>query len=206
MCPQNLQRRILLQCFLICDEFDFARIAERTGLSEATVRIYEALYWNVRGRDRIYVVSLVYPETRQIEWAADYALKETPMNLALRATLHGGIAAAEEFLGLKNPVEDSGAAVHARAFASRIMSNANFMAKLGFMNQDMPAMEHALRALRTVKSLQDDVSEKQVDPIGDAMSVAESIRRAFADIERGRGARTGLQPPASEEPNLRRAA
>jgi hypothetical protein len=43
------------------------------------------------------------------------------MNLALRATLQGGISAAEELLGLRNPVEDSAAAVHARAFASRIL-------------------------------------------------------------------------------------
>ena len=181
------------------------RIAERTGLSEATVRMYEALYWNVRGRDRIYVASLVYPETRQVEWAPDYALKETPMNLALRATMQGGIRAAEELLGLRNPVEDSAAAVHARALASRILSNANFMAKLGFMNQDLPAMEHALRALRAFKP-ESDASKRQADTMVDAMSVVASIKRAFADIERSPGARIGLQPPASEEPNLRHAA
>src|SRR5262245_45615386 len=39
--PRNLQRRILLQCLLICDEFEFDQIAERTVLSEATVRMYE---------------------------------------------------------------------------------------------------------------------------------------------------------------------
>jgi hypothetical protein len=36
-----------------------------------------------------------------------------------------------------------------------------------------------------------DVSARQVDRLDDAVSVAESIMRAFADIERGLGARTG---------------
>jgi len=50
---------------LLRDEFDFAQIAQRMALSVDTVRIYEALYWNVRGRDKIYVASLVYPQTRR---------------------------------------------------------------------------------------------------------------------------------------------
>src|SRR6266700_555221 len=99
--PRNLQRRILLCCLLLRDEFDFAQIAQRAGLSEDTVRMYEALFWNVRGRDKIYVNSLVYPESRQVEWAPDYALRETLMNLALRATVQVGISAAEELLRLK---------------------------------------------------------------------------------------------------------
>ena len=79
------------------------------------------------------------------------------------------------------------------------------MARLGLMNQDLPAMEHALRALRAFKP-ESDASERQADSMGDAMSVVASIKRAFADIEGGRGARTGLQPRASEESNLLNAA
>ena len=59
-----MRRRFLLSCLLLRDEFDFAQVAQRAGLSEDTVRMYEVLYWNVRGRDKIYVCSLVYPETR----------------------------------------------------------------------------------------------------------------------------------------------
>ena len=95
--------------------------------------------------------------------------------------------------------------VHAHA-NGRILNNANFLAKLGLMNPDVPAMEHALGALRAVKWLQEDVSELQVDPMGDAMFVAASIKRAFADIELSPGTRSGLQLPASEGSNLRRAA
>jgi hypothetical protein len=66
-------------------------------------------------------------------------------------------------------------------------------------------MDHAMHALRAVKP-PDDASQRQAEPVADATSVAACITRAFADIERGPCARTGLKPPAFEESNLRRAA
>jgi hypothetical protein len=208
--PQNTQRRILLRCLLLREEFDFAQIAQRMGLSVDTVRVYEALYWSVRGRDRIYLASLVYPQTRQVEWAPDYPLKETPMNLALRATMHEGISAAEQLLGLSNPVEDSGASDHAGALASRILSNANFMAKLGFLNQNLPATDKALRVLRAFKPARgqqpDHATKRQVNPVSPAMAVSESINRILTDIEGGWGVRLGRQPPTPVDAQLPDAA
>ena len=207
--PQNTHRRILLRCLLLRDEFDFAQIADRMGLSVDTVRIYETLYWSVRGRDKIYVASLVYPQTRQVEWAPDYPLKETPMNLALRTAMHEGISAAEQLLGLSDPVEDSRASDHARALASRILSNANFMAKLGFLNQSLPATDKALRVLRAFKperGQQTDHASRQVNPVSTAMAVSESINRILTDVD-GRGAvRLGQQPATSVDAQLLNAA
>ena len=131
------------------------------------------------------------------------------MNLALRATLQGGIRAAEELLGMRNPVEDSAAAVHARAFASRILSNANFMAKLGFLNQSLPATDKALRVLRAFKperGQQTDHASRQVNPVSTAMAVSESINRILTDVD-GRGAvRLGQQPATSVDAQLLNAA
>jgi hypothetical protein len=49
------------------------------------VRIFEALFWNVRDRlaDRIYSASLVYPESRQVELLPGYYRNESRMFLAL---------------------------------------------------------------------------------------------------------------------------
>jgi hypothetical protein len=171
--PRNMHRRILVRCLLLRDEFDFVQIAQKAGLSEDAVRMYESLFWSVRGRDRIYVTSLVYPESRQ----------ETPMNLALRATVQEGISAAEELLGLKNPVEDSGASGHAHAIAGRILSNANFLTKLGFLNQELPATKSALSVLRAFKlergQQPDTTSERQVGQMSASMAVALSIGRSL---------------------------
>src|SRR5438132_7925332 len=80
----------------------------------------EALFWNVRDRERIYLCSLVYPETRLVEFVPGYVLNEDPMNLALRAALDYGIESVEEILGLKNPVESVKGVEHAKAFTAGI--------------------------------------------------------------------------------------
>src|SRR6266404_6124878 len=103
--PANWQRRVLLWAMLIRAEYEYGAVANKLHLSEAAVRMHEALFWNVRDRDRIYLCSLVYPETRLVEFVPGYVLNEDPMNLALRAALDHGIVSVEELLGLKNPVE-----------------------------------------------------------------------------------------------------
>jgi len=78
------------------------------------------------GRDRTNLCSLVYPETRLVEFVPGYVLNEDPMNLALRAALDHGIELVEELLGLKNPVESVKGVEHAKAFAARSLSAANY--------------------------------------------------------------------------------
>ena len=62
------------------------------------------------------------------------------MNLALRAALDHGMELVEEILGLKNPVEDVNGVEHAKALAARILSAGNFVAKIGGLYQDLPAL------------------------------------------------------------------
>ena len=108
----------------------FAEVSEGLGstpvnncgcpiLSEDTIRVYETLFWNVRDRDRIYVTSLVYPDTRLVEFVPGYPLEEDPRNLVLRAAFDYGIQEAEELLGLKNPVQADIAAIGWRCSIAR---------------------------------------------------------------------------------------
>ena len=158
-------------------------------MSEDTIRVYETLFWNVRDRDRIYVTSLVYPDTRLIEFVPGYPLEEDPRNLVLRAAFDYGIQEAEELLGLKNPVQQSNGAQHARALAGRILRAGNFAAQIGLIHQDLPALTNARRLLRKVgggqwkegnsAALDDD----DVRGLG-GMSRGRSLQEIFLDIIR----------------------
>jgi len=149
----NRQRQIYLRCLLVLPEYDYATAAQMTDLSEDTVRIYEALHWNVKDRldDRIYITSLAYPDTRRVEFLPSYLETEDTMYLALRAAIQHGIPAVEELLGMRNPAQDVDANQQASSFAARTLSLANFMAKLGFLNQDLPIFDSARRLLRFFK-------------------------------------------------------
>ena len=147
------QRRILLGCLLLKPEIDYAAIGRRGGASEAAVLVYETLFWDVRDRldDPIYIASLVYPQGRQVEFDPDYSRKVDPMYLALRATVNYVIEAAEELLGLRAPDARSTVKHQSQAFAAKILSLANFAARMGFLHQDLPIFRHAFRVLKALR-------------------------------------------------------
>ena len=147
-------RRIMLRCLLLRPEYGYAAIAERIGITEAAVLIYENLFWNLRDRmdDPIYIASLVYPQGRQVEFDPDYSRNEDPMYLALRATMNDGIEAAEELLGLRAPAAQSNTERQGQALAARIMGMASFAARMGFLHQDLPIFRHAFRIMKVLRT------------------------------------------------------
>jgi len=147
-------RCILLHCLLLRGEYDYAEIAKKVGSSEVSIGVYGTLFWNVRDRleDSIYINTLVYPESRQVQLVPGYALYEHPMNLALRATMDHGIEAAEEFLGLKFPAVKPTILSEAEDFAAMVLSTGNFLAKMNFLHQDLPGLAEARSCLRSRKA------------------------------------------------------
>jgi len=185
----NYQRRLLLRCMLLRAEYDYGAIAKKLSLSEDTIGIYQTLFWNVRDRDRIYVTSLVYPDTRLIEFVPGYPLEEHATNLVLRAAFDHGIAKAEELLGLRNPVQEKNGAQHARELAGRILRAGNFAAQIGLIHQDLPALTNARLLLRKVGGGQwkegNSVALDDDDVRGlGGMSRERSLQELFLDIMR----------------------
>jgi hypothetical protein len=108
----NWQQCLLLRCKLFRAEYDYGAIATRPGLLEDTIRVYETLFWNVRDRGRIYVTSLVYPDTRLVDFVAGYPLKEDPRQLisgvrAELARLHPKLAQGSHIRDEGNQMDDS---------------------------------------------------------------------------------------------------
>ena len=187
----NWQRRALLKCMLLMEDQSFRNIAEFLHLTEEAVAIYEILFWNVRDllKDKVYVNTLVYPDSRQIELGRRYALEESPANLTLRVSQQHGISAALEWLGIENPTQEFGAEVQAKSFEARILSTGNFLAKMGFLHQhDLAAIASARSVLNFSKrggeQKKDDDSRRGLAGMSMGMSINESFMRIMKpDLE-----------------------
>lgn len=167
------QRRILARCWLLVSG-DYSAIGRRLRLSQEVVRIYESLFWNIRDRidDRCFVNSLVYPQSRQVELIPGYHRNESPLYLALRATVSSGIEAAEELLGLR-PV--SGA--DGKAWAAQVLRTADLMLKMGFIHQNLAVYKQARRLLRSTK--REDPPKNRVDSQYPALGISDAIAMSF---------------------------
>jgi len=192
----NLHRCILVRCLLLLGQKDDAEIARLTGLPEKSVDVYESLFWSTRHRDDIDRNSLVYPGGRQVEFLPGYAYKESIMYLALRAAVQHGMSAVEELLGIKKVPMDSDVKKQAGASVAQILSTGNFLMKLGFGHQELPALSRALRALKGAKpsSAQDQLVQPRmkVGQEGRARTVSESLMRIT-------GADRPIEPPTARE-------
>jgi hypothetical protein len=168
-------RRILLRCGLLLPQYSYSALAQRLGLSESAVRIFEALFWNVRDRlaDRIYIASLVYPESRQVELLPGYYRNESRMFLALRATWKSGsLEAAEEFLGGKesNTQDPS-------LWSRELLSTMDLLLKVGLVHQSLHIFRQGLALLRSRRGKAG--LKKQADPRVQPISLSAAVSMSF---------------------------
>ena len=195
-------RRIPVRCLLVLPEYPYAEIAKKTGLSEGAVRIYQALFWAVRGRDRIFISSLTFPESRQCELRAGYERNEDFGNLCLRAAVRHGIGVVEGLLGATNPLRVSGPPLTrfltntnmkskleqlSESFMAQVLKNANYLGQMGFLNQNLPAFKDALAVVRLLGSRQarqgEDASVRQLAGVS-ALAITQSLSRGMPELER----------------------
>jgi hypothetical protein len=196
----EMKRRILVRCMLIRPEYEYSRIAAKAGLSEDAVRIYHALRWAVRGRDKIYIASLIYPHGRQCEFREDYASIESLENLCLRAANWHGIEPVEALLGSTNPFgADEQPLTHfstnmnmtskldqlSEDYLAQVLQNATFLHRI-FPNQDLRAFKDAMAAIRLRKSLQARQREDTSAGVASvsAVAVSQSLSRGMSEVER----------------------
>ena len=146
------------------------------------------VFWNTRDRldDPVYIASLVYPQGRQVEFDPDYARKEDPMYLALRATMNYGIEAAEELLGLRDPDPKATPDHQGQAFAARILSMANFAARMGFLHQDLPIFRHAFRVLKALRINKRTEANRQAPEINVSIGLSQSFADVLLSLDRSR--------------------
>ena len=141
--------RSLLKACLIDPEISIPEISERLQIPIEVIKVYDALFWNVRDRlnDESYIAHLVYPKTRRVEFEADYIFKESSENLTIRAAYNYGFKTALEFAGLRIG-QQSDVEQMARQVEQIILTTAVSVIKLGGANQSkLPVIKLALQLI-----------------------------------------------------------
>jgi hypothetical protein len=181
---QNGARCILLECLLLRGEWTEGAIARKLSLTEAAIRIYGTLFWGVRDRldDRIYVNTLVYPESRQVELVPGYYQKERPRNLALRLAVGCGPEAAEEYLGMLQEGTGSSRTKEAKAFAARVLNTGNFWLKMGFLHQNLEAVKTAVKVVRLQRRQRVQPMDRSANAAEAPLSIAQAVSMTFERI------------------------
>jgi len=212
---------------LLCPKYSYAEIANRVARSEAAVRIYAMLFFPVRDREDLFTLQLVYPRSRQCEFEAGYARKESPEKLAYRIAYSYGMKSAECFLGLSTstPVINVNELMNinqrndqlADKAIHRMLNQLHFYLDAGFDNQDLPALKNAIPLLRLVKSQRDrqqkSCSREDLNAARVTVAVSQALAKPSKTIEqilqaaaeRSRKASPGQDatPLASRKPNRR---
>jgi hypothetical protein len=204
----NWQRQVLLKCMLLMEDQTCDQIAKFLHLTPEAVTVYEVLFWNAKDllKDKVYINTLVYPNSRQVELGHRYAREESPSNLALRASQQHGISAALEWLGIENPTQEFGGEVQAKSFEARILSTGNFLAKMGFLHQkDLAAIASARSVLNSIKmggeKQKDDDSRRGLAGMSLSMSVNESFMRIMTpDLESRLAVQRGIETEEANKP------
>lgn len=177
-------RRTMLHCMLLIEKYDLKHISGELQLDLDVVRIYEMLFWNVRDRlqDKMFVNSLVYPETTQVLWVKQYHLNEDPLNLALRAAVTHGMETVKAFLGMTNQTDEFDAEGYAKAFEAQVVSTASHSARMGLLHQsDVPSISSGRSMVQSSKLggdvAKDDDSRLGLGSFGMKAAVLEHWRR-----------------------------
>ena len=184
-------KRAMLQCMLLIDKFSLEHIAAEMMMDLDVVEIYEMLFWNVRDRlhDKVYITSLLFPQSSQVLWVDNYHRDEDFLNIAMRAAAQHGIETAKDFLGMGNPTSEFNAEGHAKAFESQVLSTAMYAARLGLLHQkDAPAIAGGRLMVQSTKMggniSKDDDSRVGLGSFGMRPATLEHFRRiAEPDVQ-----------------------
>ena len=100
--PASSHQAAILQAFLLCEDASWIQIAEWLDRPVETIRIYNDLFFNVRGRrdDRPFLAHLVYPETRIVHRAGESCAGGDLGPALLRAAWESGASEVRFLAGL----------------------------------------------------------------------------------------------------------
>ena len=149
--PRMTMPRTIMECMLMHPGVKFEWIAKGLGYDLDVVQLYHELFFNVRdrmtGNDSAYLLSLVYPEGRQVEFSRDYHLHESWAWIAKRIAYNKGFKAMMQWLGGRNSESEMGAAEAMSSLEASIASGGKFAINCGFQHQQNVAALHAARQL-----------------------------------------------------------
>jgi len=147
--PMSLQRGLLEALFLVDPALPLERICELACLPAETIKIYGSLFFDLSDRrdDAMFICGLVYPDTRQVEFQADYLDTVDPSDLLKRAAYRGGLQVVLELAGALASGNKPTRKELIRILQTDIMAEAAWLAKAGLVHQPLPIFDLASKII-----------------------------------------------------------
>lgn len=147
--PRWTTKRGFLEALLLLPNLRLDEVAQHTGLPVAVVLAYEQLFWNVRDRlnDPLLMNELCYPETRQVEYQADYWNNAEPRDLMLRAAFKNDLDTVLQIFGTRTSREEQPSETSAKKVKTSIMAEADFVIRAGGCCSKVPVLDAARRMI-----------------------------------------------------------
>jgi hypothetical protein len=200
--PGNSDRRIVLQGLLCAKDITLSGIAHLLGLHPDVIELYESLFFNVRGRDSLYLATAIFPSTRLL------AIKDAETGPTLTASMmmqmgrDFGWKAVARMAGII-PVVDSDNSTDRQVeeLERHIAGNAMMLAQAGYLNRPNSAgLQHVKSLMRVRKEQEPEKPWNERDHLSDmsmSMSVNDSFKRlVMPDLARRLAFQRGI---ATEE-------
>ena len=147
--PMKIKRGVLEALLLVSPALPMEKVAELTGLSVKAVMLYEELFFAVRQRsgDLCFLASILYPDTRRVEFEPGYLSKVDPCDLLKRAAWRGGVDVVMELLGRVTSGHQITDQEYARVLKTNILSEAAWLAQVGLIHQPLEIFKLASKLM-----------------------------------------------------------
>ncbi len=154
--PRQRVIRTMIECMLMHPKIKFEWIAESTGYTINTIRLFHELFFNMRDRitnnlDPAYLLSIIFPDSRQAQFTYNYHLNEGWVAIARRIAYISGIKEMFKWLGGQPDDSELTGVESMRAIESRFASAGRFAMTCGFQNQPVVAISGARALLQSSK-------------------------------------------------------
>jgi len=176
----------ILKAVLVDFRLDWPEMARIAQVEEEVLRAYEALFFNVRGRDKTYVNFIVYPDGILSEMREDYIITEDIGNLMMRASYSYGIHEALELARIRTSEKTMDIQEACEEFKYRVLKRAELLVKLGGLNHKCPAIDLALQLILIEKKKRQRPEASVGIEAGGGLvrAIASDIARIKADDRR----------------------
>ncbi len=169
--------RTIIECMLMHPEVELESIAKLCDYPVDVIELFHELFFNVRDRldeegasDDVFHLSLVYPESRQVEFYPDYHLQEGWPQIARRIAYNYGLTALFQWLGARTSDKEDHGIESLQAIESRIASSAMFAMNCGFQHQPgVIAITRARQLLRSSNRAGQDTADNRA-PVSPTMA------------------------------------
>jgi hypothetical protein len=165
-----------LKSYLLIENITFKEIADRTGVRESVIKLFEKLFFNTLDRrsEALWLANVVYPETRWPEAFDRYTANESFGMLLQRCGYQNGIDDVDFFVGMRKnaKLKDGDMLNAAKKMENMLMINGYLLATNGFVNQRDATGVHSAKTIINAEKhggnqseVQDDFTESLSDSI-----------------------------------------